>query len=137
MRRVPSARSRTSPDRLSTFRCWDTAGRLTGSASASSRTGSGRSTSSSKIARRVGSPKASSDHHLCQAATHETLRGCPHHAGRSAVVPGGRTLAGIVGVTLKVGDKAPDFTLLDQDGNPFTLSESIKRRKVWHLIYFF
>jgi peroxiredoxin len=51
-------------------------------------------------------------------------------------MPGGRTLVGIVGRMLKPGDKALDFTLLDQDGNPFTLSESLKR-KVWHLIYFY
>jgi peroxiredoxin Q/BCP len=38
---------------------------------------------------------------------------------------------------LKPGDKAPDFTLLDQDGEPFTLSKSLKARKVWHLIYFY
>jgi peroxiredoxin Q/BCP len=38
---------------------------------------------------------------------------------------------------LKPGDKAPDFTLLDQNGEPFTLSESLKQRKVWHLIYFY
>jgi peroxiredoxin Q/BCP len=38
---------------------------------------------------------------------------------------------------LKRGDKAPDFTLLDQDGNPFTLSKSLKARKAWHLIYFY
>ena len=38
---------------------------------------------------------------------------------------------------LKPGDKAPDFTLLDQDGQPFTLSKSLKQRKVWHLIYFY
>ncbi len=38
---------------------------------------------------------------------------------------------------LKPGDKAPDFTLLDQHGEPFTLSESLKQRKVWHLIYFY
>lgn len=37
---------------------------------------------------------------------------------------------------LKPGDKAPDFTPLDQDGEPFTLSESLKD-KVWHLIYFY
>jgi hypothetical protein len=29
----------------------------------------------------------------------------------------------IVAVMLKPGDKAPDFTLLDQDGNPFALSK--------------
>ena len=39
--------------------------------------------------------------------------------------------------TLKPGDKARDFTLLDQHGEPFKLSKSIKQRKVWHLIYFY
>jgi peroxiredoxin Q/BCP len=38
---------------------------------------------------------------------------------------------------LKPGDKAPDFTLLDQHGKPFTLSKSLKQRKTWHLIYFY
>jgi len=38
---------------------------------------------------------------------------------------------------LKPGDKAPDFTLLDQNGEPFTLSASLRQRKVWHLIYFY
>jgi thioredoxin-dependent peroxiredoxin len=38
---------------------------------------------------------------------------------------------------LTPGDEAPDFTLLDQNGEPFTLSKSIKQRKVWHLIYFY
>ena len=38
---------------------------------------------------------------------------------------------------LKSGDKTPDFTLLDQHGEPFTLSKSLKQRKVWHLIYFY
>ena len=38
---------------------------------------------------------------------------------------------------LKPGDKAPDFTLLDQHGEPFSLSTSLKQRKVWHLIYFY
>ncbi|MEY2434581.1 MAG: thioredoxin-dependent peroxiredoxin [Acidimicrobiaceae bacterium] len=38
---------------------------------------------------------------------------------------------------LKPGDKAPDFTLLDQHGEPFTLSKSLKQRKVRHLIYFY
>jgi peroxiredoxin Q/BCP len=37
---------------------------------------------------------------------------------------------------LKPGDKAPDFTLLDQEGNPFKLSQSL-RRKVRHLVYFY
>ena len=37
---------------------------------------------------------------------------------------------------LKPGDKAPDFTLLDQHGEPFTLSKSLTARKGWHLIYF-
>jgi peroxiredoxin Q/BCP len=38
---------------------------------------------------------------------------------------------------LKPGDKAPDFTLLDQHGEKFSLSKSLKQRKVWHLIYFY
>lgn len=40
-------------------------------------------------------------------------------------------------MTLKPGDKAPDFTLVDQEGNYFTLSESLKERKVRHFIYFY
>ena len=38
---------------------------------------------------------------------------------------------------LKQGDKAPDFTLLDQDGEPFHLAESIERGKGWTLVYFY
>ncbi|HVE46445.1 MAG TPA: thioredoxin-dependent thiol peroxidase [Acidimicrobiales bacterium] len=38
---------------------------------------------------------------------------------------------------LKPGDKAPDFTLLDQRGESFTLSKSLKQRKAWHLIFFY
>ncbi len=38
---------------------------------------------------------------------------------------------------LKPGDKAPDFTMLDQDGNPFTLSKHVKEKKVRTLIYFY
>ena len=38
---------------------------------------------------------------------------------------------------LKPGDKASDFTLLDQNGEPFSLSKSLKARKVWHLVYFY
>jgi peroxiredoxin Q/BCP len=38
---------------------------------------------------------------------------------------------------LKPGDKAPDFTLLDQHGEPFKLSKSIKGTKAAHLIYFY
>jgi peroxiredoxin len=38
---------------------------------------------------------------------------------------------------LKPGDKAPDFTLLDQNDEPFTLSRSLKQRKTRHLIYFY
>jgi peroxiredoxin Q/BCP len=39
--------------------------------------------------------------------------------------------------TLKPGDKAPDFTLLDQHGETFSLKQSLKERRVWHLIYFY
>ena len=38
---------------------------------------------------------------------------------------------------LKPGDKAVDFTLLDQNGESFSLSKSLEQRKVWHLIYFY
>ena len=38
---------------------------------------------------------------------------------------------------LKPGDKAPDFTLLDQHGERFKLSQSIKRTKASHLVYFY
>lgn len=38
---------------------------------------------------------------------------------------------------LTPGDKAPDFTLLDQHGQPFSLKKSLKERKVWHLIFFY
>jgi peroxiredoxin Q/BCP len=38
---------------------------------------------------------------------------------------------------LSPGDKAPDFTLLDQNGDAFSLSDSLQRRKVWHLVYFY
>ncbi len=38
---------------------------------------------------------------------------------------------------LKPGDDAPDFTLLDQHGEPFTLSKSLKQRKARHLVYFY
>ena len=38
---------------------------------------------------------------------------------------------------LEPGDKAPDFTLVDQTGEPFKLSKSIKDRKAPHLIYFY
>jgi hypothetical protein len=52
-------------------------------------------------------------------------------------VEAGRWGPGNVSGMRKQGDQAPDFTLLDQNGEPFTLSESIKRRKVWHLVYFY
>ena len=38
---------------------------------------------------------------------------------------------------LKPGDKAFDFTLLDQNGESFSLGKSLEQRKVWHLIYFY
>jgi len=43
----------------------------------------------------------------------------------------------IVTAVLEPGDKAPDFTLLDQHGQPFTLSSSLKARKAPHLCYFY
>ncbi len=42
----------------------------------------------------------------------------------------------IVGaMPLAPGDKAPDFTLPDQHGEPFTLSKSRKTRKAKHLLF--
>ena len=38
---------------------------------------------------------------------------------------------------LQPGDKAPDFTLPDQHGEPFTLSTSLKARQARHLIFFY
>ena len=38
---------------------------------------------------------------------------------------------------LKPGDKAPDFTLLDQNGEKLSLKQSLKEKKTWHLIYFY
>ena len=38
---------------------------------------------------------------------------------------------------LKPGDKAPDFALLDQHGEKFKLSQSLKRTKASHLVYFY
>jgi len=38
---------------------------------------------------------------------------------------------------LEPGDKAPDFTLLVQNADPFSLSKSVKARKVLHLIDFY
>jgi peroxiredoxin Q/BCP len=38
---------------------------------------------------------------------------------------------------LQPGDKAPDFTLLDQNGESFTLSKSLKQRKARHLVFFY
>lgn len=38
---------------------------------------------------------------------------------------------------LEPGDKAPDFTLLDQHGEPFSLSGSLAQRGSRHLIYFY
>ena len=38
---------------------------------------------------------------------------------------------------LMPGDDAPDFTLLDQHGEPFTLKTSLQERKARHLVYFY
>ncbi|MDP1821198.1 MAG: thioredoxin-dependent thiol peroxidase [Acidimicrobiales bacterium] len=40
-------------------------------------------------------------------------------------------------MTLEPSAKAPDFTLLDQHGEPFTLSKSLKQRKAAHFIFFY
>ncbi|HEX2699988.1 MAG TPA: thioredoxin-dependent thiol peroxidase [Acidimicrobiales bacterium] len=38
---------------------------------------------------------------------------------------------------LKPGDKAPDFTLLDQNGEKFSLEKSLKERRDRHFLYFY
>ena len=38
---------------------------------------------------------------------------------------------------LKPGDEAPDFTLLDQHGELFTLSRSLEQRRAPHVVYFY
>lgn len=38
---------------------------------------------------------------------------------------------------LKPGDRAPDFTLLDQHGQPFSLKKSLDERAVPHFVYFY
>lgn len=38
---------------------------------------------------------------------------------------------------LEPGDRGPDFTLLDQRGEPLTLNKSLEERKVWHSIYLY
>lgn len=38
---------------------------------------------------------------------------------------------------LEPGDQAPDFTLVDQAGDPFTLSGSLKSRGTPHMIFFY
>lgn len=38
---------------------------------------------------------------------------------------------------LQPGDKAPDFTLSDQEGHPFQLSASLREHKSSHLVYFY
>jgi thioredoxin-dependent peroxiredoxin len=43
---------------------------------------------------------------------------------------------GNVGAMLKVGDRVPDFTSVDHNGNPFTPSDGIAAKK-WQVIYFY
>ena len=38
---------------------------------------------------------------------------------------------------LEPGDTAPDFTLTDQHGQPFSLKQSLKEKKAPHLVYFY
>jgi peroxiredoxin Q/BCP len=40
-------------------------------------------------------------------------------------------------MTLQPGDKAPDFTLVDQRGEAFSLEKSLKERKAPHLVFFY
>ena len=61
--------------------------------------------------------------------------GCPRIGdGRTGVAPA--AVGDTVPVMLQPGDKAPDFTLLDQDGNAFPLSDSLRERKR-ALVYFY
>ena len=43
----------------------------------------------------------------------------------------------ITAVTLAPGDPAPDFTLPDQHGEPFSLASSLAEHPSWHLVYFY
>ncbi len=38
---------------------------------------------------------------------------------------------------LKPGDKAPDFTLLDQSGEKFSFKHSLKETQARHLLFFY
>lgn len=38
---------------------------------------------------------------------------------------------------LNPGDNAPDFTVLDQRAEPFTLSASLREHKSRHLLFFY
>lgn len=38
---------------------------------------------------------------------------------------------------LEPGDRAPDVTLLDQHGQPFSLTASLEERKVAHVLFFY
>ena len=38
---------------------------------------------------------------------------------------------------LEPGDEAPDFTLIDQHGEPFSLHRSLRERKARHLVFFY
>ena len=40
-------------------------------------------------------------------------------------------------MVLEPGDEAPDFTLVDQHGEPFTLSRSLEQRRARHVVYFY
>jgi hypothetical protein len=57
--------------------------------------------------------------------------------GQEGAGPAGLAEAGRVGGMVKVGDKAPEIELLDQDGNEFSLAKSLAANRVWHLIYFY
>src|SRR5437868_65241 len=89
MRRVPCASSTTRPASFSRRRWRDTAGRLIGSASASSRTDRSPEPNSSTIARRFGSPSASNGSPagaLAPALTWSLLPGLGAHAVVARVV---------------------------------------------------
>src|SRR3954464_32246 len=82
MRRLPTCRSVTSPACLSTLRCWETAGRLTGSSPAIAPTEAGPSPRRSKTARRVGSPSAVMGSALASTYGKPTLTDSPASRAR-------------------------------------------------------
>src|SRR6478672_6875983 len=105
MRRLPTCRSVTSPACLSTFRCWETAGRLTGSSPAIAPTEAGPSPSRSKTARRVGSPSAVMGSALASTYGKATLTDVPSSRALVLVAAGPDREHRVLGIA-EHGDRA-------------------------------